>query len=714
MPAKTLTLSFPEPDLALLTFNNPDKGANVLSRSVMEELSSHLDSLAGRSDLAGLVFVSGKPGQFIAGADLREFVQSIHADKTEVVQMIRRGQLLFQRLSKCPFVTVSAIDGICVGGGAELSSWCDRRVVADSPKTSFGFPEVQLGLFPGWGGTVRAPRIVGLSNAVEMITSGQPITAQEAYSMGWASDLVPSENLLAAAISLVRAEQTSGRYLQDRERWRGPIEISATELGFLGATASAVIQQQTKGHYPAPNSALEIMLGNAGVDEDTGLRMEADGMAELFGSPINAALLNIFFLTDRNKKDTGIEGQDVVPERIGSLAVLGAGIMGSGIAAASVKREIAVTLNDARPEALTKGVQSILDEVSYNRATKGKDIERTLQYAPQINATTLYAEIATCDLIIEAIIENEDVKKQVYSRLEPQLSDSTILATNTSTIPITTLASELKHPERFCGIHFFNPVRKMKLVEVIRGKQTSDQTVATAVGYAKRLGKSPIVVNDGPGFLVNRLLFPYLNEALHLVAEGVPIASVEKVAKQFGMPMGPITLYDVVGLDTAIYAGKVLADAWPDRISGSPILPALVDAGRLGQKSGRGFFSYENKKNRARPDPDLEPILAPLIDSSGDRVPDKQIANRMFLPMLLEATRVLEEQIVRDPRDVDLGLIFGIGFPPFKGGLLFWADSLGADKIVEMLKPLESLGPRTAPTRMLLDMAAGGGKFYGA
>ncbi len=295
------------------------------------------------------------------------------------------------------------------------------------------------------------------------------------------------------------------------------------------------------------------------------------------------------------------------------------------------------------------------------------------------------------DLVIEAVVETMEVKRQIYRRLEPKLKPEAILASNTSTIPITKLAEHLEHPERFCGIHFFNPVRKMKLVEVIRGAKTSDETVATAVAYAKRLGKSPIVVNDGPGFLVNRLLLPYMNEALELITEGAEIAAVERVAKRFGMPMGPITLYDMVGLDTAFYAGRTMWEAYPDRISASPILPALVKAGRLGQKSGRGFFSYENKKGRSQPDPELAKFIEPYTKGATREFDKSEIEARLFLPMLLEATRVLEERIVRDVRDVDLGLIFGIGFPPFRGGLLFWADTLGAARIIEMLKPLQPL-----------------------
>ncbi len=354
----------------------------------------------------------------------------------------------------------------------------------------------------------------------------------------------------------------------------------------------------------------------------------------------------------------------------------------------------------------------MLTDVAYNRELKKADVDRAVEFAPLINATTSQDEVAKCDLVIEAVIENAGIKKEIYATLEPKMRADAILASNTSTIPITSLAAGLKHPERFCGIHFFNPVRRMKLVEVIRGEQTSDQTVLTSVSYAKRIGKIPIVVNDGPGFLVNRLLMPYMNEAVLLIAEGVEIADVERAAKKFGMPMGPITLYDVVGLDTAVYAGGVLCDAFPDRFTTNPILPALVEAGRLGQKSGRGFFSYENKKNRAQPDPDLAKYLEPHVKATGAKIDKDALTNRLFLPMLVEATRVLEENIVRDPRDVDLGLIFGIGFPPFKGGLLFWADTLGAQQVVEMLKPYEALGPRFQPTELLTELAAKGQKFY--
>ncbi|REJ88613.1 MAG: multifunctional fatty acid oxidation complex subunit alpha [Planctomycetota bacterium] len=712
MAAATITLSFPEDDIAALTLDMPDKGANILSTPVLEELDAHLKTLETRKDLAGLIIRSGKPNMFIAGADLREFAASLDIEAEETVAMCRRGQTLFQRLSKTPFVTVAAIGGICLGGGAELAIWCDRRILSNDDKTQFGFPEVKLGLMPGWGGTARTPRIVGLSNAVEMVTSGESVDAATAVKMGLATQAVAADDLDAAAIRLVRAEQQSGEYREDRQTYDAPIEISETELMFLGATASGYIQQKTDGNYPAPITALETMLGAAGVDIDAACQMEAEAMGGLFGSPVNRALLNVFFLTDRNKKDTGLAATaEVTPGEINSIAVVGAGIMGQGIAAAAVRRKIPATITDLSAEALAVGVQKVLEEVSYNKKIKGADVERSVEYAPLINGTTSPSETAACDLVIEAVVEREDIKKQLYAELEPLLAPEAILASNTSTIPITRLAEGLKRPDRFAGLHFFNPVRKMPLVEVIRGEQTSDETIATLVAYAKRIGKSPIVVADGPGFLVNRLLLPYMSEAAQLLTEGASAKAIDRAAKKFGMPMGPLNLFDVVGLDTALYAGAVMKEAFPERVIEPAILPALVEAGRLGVKSGLGFYSYQNKKKRPQPDPEFDKLLAPLVTEEND-FNNADLRSRLFLPMLLEATRALEEGIVRDVRDVDLALIFGIGYPPFKGGLLFGSDVLGAERILEMLKPFEDLGPRYQPTEMLLNMAQTGEKFY--
>jgi 3-hydroxyacyl-CoA dehydrogenase/enoyl-CoA hydratase/3-hydroxybutyryl-CoA epimerase/3-hydroxyacyl-CoA dehydrogenase/enoyl-CoA hydratase/3-hydroxybutyryl-CoA epimerase/enoyl-CoA isomerase len=717
----TLSLSYPEPDIAVITIGDPQTSANILSRHVLDALEYHLDELDNLKDLAGLVIRSAKPGMFIAGADLKEFVTWLDSPKEEVASFCRRGQQLFGRFTKSSYVTVAAIDGICVGGGAELAVWCDRRILTDRSETGFAFPEVKLGLFPGWGGTARTPRMLGLANGVELVTGGETIDARTASVMGLANDIVQNANaetgdlLLAAAIRMIRAEQATQTFRGDRERWAGPIEISETELGFLGATASAYIQQQTKGHYPAPLAALELMLGAAGVDLDTACQMEAEEFPKLFGSTVNRALLNVFFLRDRSKKTGGVKA-DVAPQKIASAGVVGAGVMGQGIAAANVKRGIPVALMDADMAALGRGVQGVLNEVAYNKAIKGPDVKRAIELAPLVNGTFSDIELSHSDLIVEAIIEKPEAKQHLFARLEPLLKDDTILCSNTSTIPITQLAAGLEHPERFCGLHFFNPVRQMPLVEVIRGKQTSDATVVTAAAYARTLGKSPIVMNDGPGFLVNRLLLPYMNEAALLLGEGASIKEIERAAKDFGMPMGPITLYDVVGIDVAVHAGRTMAAAFPDRVVPAPIVDKLFELGRIGQKAGKGFFDYGPAKGGKPPRGTDSPEVTKLIDDSRKdekrKFSQDEITDRLFLPMLVEATRALEDKIVSDVRDVDLGLIMGIGFPPFRGGLFFWADQVGVAKIIERLRRYAPLGKRFETTAMLADVAQRGGRFY--
>jgi 3-hydroxyacyl-CoA dehydrogenase/enoyl-CoA hydratase/3-hydroxybutyryl-CoA epimerase/3-hydroxyacyl-CoA dehydrogenase/enoyl-CoA hydratase/3-hydroxybutyryl-CoA epimerase/enoyl-CoA isomerase len=712
----TLSLTFPEPDIAVFTFDDPESSANVLSRHVLDAFKKYLDELDQRKGLAGLVIRSAKPGMFIAGADIKEFVTQLDAPKEEVVSYSRLGHQLFGRLSKSNYVTVAAIDGMCVGGGAELAAWCDRRIFTASDKTAYGFPEVKLGIYPGWGGTARAPRMIGLSNAIELATGGENIDARAAADMGLADDVVADSSLLLpAAIRMIRAEQKSGQFRRNRERWAAPINISETELGFLGATASAYIQQQTKGHYPAPLAALEVMLGAAGVDVESACQMEAEGFAQLFGSPINRALINVFFLRDRNKKTPGIK-VTAEPRKITSVGVVGAGVMGQGIAAATVKRGIPTAIMDASPEALARGVQGVLSEVSYNKQTKGPDAKRAVELAPLVNGTLSDIELSHSDFVIEAIVEKPDAKQHLFARIEPLMRDDALLCSNTSTIPITQLAEGLEHPDRFCGVHFFNPVRQMPLVEVIRGRHTSDATLATATAYARKLGKSPIVMNDGPGFLVNRLLLPYMNEAVLLLCEGASINSVDRAAKEFGMPMGPITLYDVVGIDVAVHAGRTMAEKFPDRVVGATLLQRLFERGRIGQKAGKGFFDYgptkPGKPPRGTESAEVTQMIEACRGGAKKKFSPEELTDRLFLPMLVEATRVLEDGIVPDVRDVDLGLILGIGFPPFRGGLFFWADQIGVAKIVDKLKQYAPLGKRYELTAMLTRLAGNNSRFY--
>lgn len=708
------TLDFPLTGIARLTLNHTEHGLNVLARDLLEEIERHLDALADRDDVTGLVIVSGKPGSFIAGADLTEFAASLDEPPEVITKVSREGQDLFRRLAVGPYVTVAAIDGICVGGGLELSVWCDRRIVTNNPKTQLGFPEVKLGLFPGWGGTVRTPRIVGLANAVELITSGKNVSGVEAYEMGLADDLVDGgekapDNLLAAAARMIHADRASGEYLADRQKWSKAINMPDNELAFLGATAVAMIQQETKGHYPAPVAALELMLEASMVDEDTACQMEAERFVPLFGSPINRSLLNVFFLMDRNKKGAGSDKDDA---KASSLGVIGAGTMGQGIAAVGLRRGLDVNISDNRSEALATGEQAVLKEAAFDRETKGPNLDKVLELTPHLDTTINVSDLSCCDLVVEAIIEDAGIKQKLFQAIEPTAGDNTILCSNTSTIPITTLAEGLKHPERFCGLHFFNPVRKMPLVEVIRGQKTSDATIDRAAAFARQLGKSPVVVGDGPGFLVNRLLLPYMNEAAVLLGEGVSIKAIDGKSKSFGMPMGPIELHDVVGLDVCLHAGKVLQEAFSDRVVPTPVVDKLVAAGRLGQKNGKGFFDWnKDKKGRWKKSPSTEAdaIIAELAQPADTKY---DLTDRLLLPMLVEATRAVEEGIVDDVRDVDLSLIMGIGFPPFLGGLFHWADTIGAATIVDKLEALAPLGKRYEPTKMLIKLAKSDGKFY--
>jgi 3-hydroxyacyl-CoA dehydrogenase/enoyl-CoA hydratase/3-hydroxybutyryl-CoA epimerase/3-hydroxyacyl-CoA dehydrogenase/enoyl-CoA hydratase/3-hydroxybutyryl-CoA epimerase/enoyl-CoA isomerase len=715
--ASALRLSFPEPDIALLEFDLPGKSVNVLSRAVVEELAAHLDTLERRSDLAGLILISAKPSGFIAGADIREFLAALQSGAGDVAAMSRQGHNLFRRLSSASFVSVAAIHGVCLGGGAELSAWCDLCVMTTDERTEYGCPEVKLGLIPGWGGTARLPRLVGLANAVELITGGESIDARKAFALGLAWDVVAPDQLLPAAIRAVRAARQEDRFRLNRKRANDPIKMSETELAFLGATANAMIQQETHGNYPAPLVALELLLEASSLLLDEALEREAVAFQQVFGTPVNQALINVFFLTDRAKKppagisETATPRQASQVRQVGQVGVVGAGIMGAGIAAATVKRELATTLVDTQPAALEKGTREVLQEVAFDKRTRKPDPQRALKLGAKLHGADALASLAHCDLVVEAIVENIEAKQKLYRELEPLISPDAVLATNTSTIPNTKLADGLAHPERFCGIHFFNPVRRMKLVEIIRGAKSSDDTLASAAAYARQIGKFAIVVKDGPGFLVNRLLSPYLSAALELINDGVSIKEIDKASLKFGMPIGPIALYDLVGLDTAFYAGKTMYEAYPDRFIASPIIPSLMKAGRLGRKNGLGFYSYQNKKQKAETDPAAEAILAQYVKTKRNLSLD-EITLRLFLPMLLEATRALEEQVVADPRDVDAGLIYGLGFPPFKGGLLFWADTIGSAKLLEMVQSLQGTSKSLAPTKLLQEMAAANKRFY--
>jgi 3-hydroxyacyl-CoA dehydrogenase/enoyl-CoA hydratase/3-hydroxybutyryl-CoA epimerase/enoyl-CoA isomerase len=696
--------------IGLVTFNLPDKKVNTLSQGTLKELAGLVAQLEQRTDLRGLLFKSGKPGQFVAGADLNELAMMSYAKLEQVAGLTTMGHQLYNRISRLPFPTVALIDGGCLGGGTELVLTMDQRLVSTAPHTQISLPEVQIGILPGWGGTQRLPRLIGLNAAIDVICGGDKLSGQKAVTVGFAFDAVPADKLVEEGRRLIEYLQQSGEWKVERERLQGPMGLNADELNFAFAVAEGAIKGKTKGQYPAPLVALKAIREGCNKSLEEGLKAEQSGFGELAGSPIAGNLIGIFFLKNRLARDPGVSDPSLKPGPVKSAGVLGAGFMGAGIAAASARSGIRTSMVDVDDAQLADGLKRasdvVMSRIKIGRATP-QDMASMLAL---LNTSTSSKFFTDCDVVIEAITENEAVKKDVYKGLAGVIRDDAILASNTSTISITRMAESAPHPERFVGMHFFNPVDRMELVEVIRGEKTSDLTVATIVALAKQMRKTPIVVKDCPGFLVNRVLFPYMNESLALLQDGASVEAIDRAATKFGMPMGPMILTDLVGLDTAVYAGKVVAKAYPDRTVTSPILEEMLKASPGDKKSLMKFWLSE-KKAKPQPNPAALAIIAK--NRKGDRAIDpEEITDRLFLPMLLEATRVLEEGIVREPGDVDMGLILGIGFPPFRGGILRWCDSLGASAVVEKLAKYAHLGKRFEPTESLLRLAKTGETFY--
>jgi 3-hydroxyacyl-CoA dehydrogenase/enoyl-CoA hydratase/carnithine racemase len=722
---RTLTCEFRDDGVAVLTFLVPDHSQNVLTAECLTELAACLDALDAGQPPTGVVVRSGREGSFFAGADLGRLERLHGLPPAEIEAACAAGRAVFGRLSARPWPSVAVIDGVCLGGGLELALACDVRVATDAPHTVLGCPEVKLGLLPGWGGTVRLARLIGPGPAVEFAASGESIDAAAARRLGLVDACVAPARAVESACRLA-ARGTGAQQLQRRRlRQAGAIALDADERAFLESMSATVILGRSGGHYPAPLAILETVLAGAALPAAEAGVAEGRAFAQLATSPVSRQLIRVFRLGERNRRDSGLDrdadGAGAAARTVERPAVIGAGIMGAGIAASHLRAGFPLTLVDIQAEPLAASVATILDEAAWDRATRKADAARAVTLAGRLRTSTRMAAIAESDLVIESVLERADIKRQVLAEIERAVDIGTVIATNTSTNPIAKLAEALREPSRFCGIHFFNPVRRMTLVEVVRGPVTSDATVATAVAHVKRLGKCPIVVRDSPGFLVNRVLMPYLHESVEMLREGIEPQRIDRVARAFGMPMGPLELYDMIGLDTAFYAGLVLNDAYGDRIEASPLIPALVKSGRLGRKSGAGFYRYASSGGRAgaaagqrarieRPDEAVADLVRPYALPARPTT-DASIADRLLLPMLLEALRTLDEGIVRDGRDVDLAVIHALGFPAFRGGLLAWGDSLGAAEVVRRLEPLEDLGLRMHPTPRLLALAAAGAPF---
>ena len=708
---ETLAVERADDGIVVFTFTVPGHRQNVLTRGVLEDLAWAIDDLADEA-VRGVIVRSGRAGSFFAGADLARLEELPALDEAAIAAVCDRGKQVFAKLSS-GVPTVAIIDGTCLGGGLELALACDLRVATTDRHTSLGLPEVRLGLMPGWGGTVRLARLIGPGPAVELAAAGEPLAGPAALTAGLVDACVPATAALETARRLLAMHAADGRIAARRRRLMEPVAIDPVEREFLEATSAAVILGRTGGHYPAPPAILGTILAGAAVDAATASRLESQAFARLAKTPVARNLLRVFAIGERNRRDDGVGTSAETGGTLTTPAVVGGGIMGAGIVASHLRAGFGVTLVDANPEALASGVPGILEEAAWDRSARRSDAARAIELAGRLRTATGLAALGDADIVMESVTERPDVKQQVLGEIERAVAEGTVITTNTSTNPIGRLATGLRDPSRFCGLHFFNPVRRMTLVEVVRGPATSDATVARVVAHAKRLGKVPVVVSDSPGFLVNRILMPYLHEAGELLREGVPAERIDRAARAFGMPLGPIELYDMVGLDTAFYAGLVLSAAYGDRIEASPVIPALVKAGLLGRKTAAGFYRYAEPGPHGRTvgREDRATAIVARYAHAARETSDRTIVDRLFLPMLLEALRTLDERIVRDAADVDLAVIHALGFPAFRGGVLAWGDSLGAAEVVRRLGPLADLGPRMQPTERLLAHAASGRPF---
>jgi len=695
---------------ALLVFDIKEEKVNTFNLSVMTELGEMLDHLHNDSSIKALLIMSGKEEAFIAGADVRE-IEKI-TDPAEGYRVAREGQKVFQKITDLPFPVVAVINGACMGGGTEMSLACDYRLATDHPKTSIALPEVTLGIIPGWGGTQRLPRLIGIQRSLDIILTGKRLDAVRAYKAGLADKVIPCQWQKEKALEFVgEILKDSGESVKARRKASGMmafmLEKNPAGRALVFSQAKKMLLEKTRGQYPAPLAALDVVRKTIGKSLEAGLEMEAKVMGDLIVTPVCKNLVQIFFRSEAVKKENGTANSALKGKKISKAAVLGAGVMGGGIAQLFAARQIDCRVKDINNEAVAKAYQQaayVLQGDLKRRKITAVEFRQTLH---RITGTTDYSGFGSAGIVVEAIVENLEVKMKVFSDLEKQVAQDTIIASNTSSLSINEMAKALEHKDRFIGLHFFNPVHRMPLVEIIRGRETSDETVATVFTLSKTLGKTPIVVNDGPGFLVNRLLVPYMVEAISLLDSGVDLHTIDRALVKFGMPMGPLELFDEVGIDVAHKVAKILHGFMGDRMAESPILERLIGAGRLGKKSGRGFYRYEGHKKLA--DPEVSAFIKPTTKIA---ISEADLVQRLIFPMVNEAARCLDEKIARSAADVDLGMIYGTGFAPFRGGLLTYAESESLKNVEKKLHEFEkNYGVRFTPSAAFLKFSEKGG-FY--
>lgn len=707
---KALSVDVLPSGIANLVFDLEGSSVNKFDQETLRELQEAVAALQ-KADVPGLVLSSAKT-TFIVGADITEFTSKFAEGEQQVHLWLVEVNKIFCDLEDLPFPTVAAINGIALGGGFELAISADYRVATESALV--GFPEVKLGILPGFGGTVRLPRLIGADNANQWISSGSHIKAKQAFAEG-ALDAIVDEGLLLEAAEKIIQQCNDGKfdYKKIREQKTSPLTLSPIEMNVAFETAKGMVAAAAGPNYPAPITAVKTMQEAAVMDRAGALEVEHKGFIKLAATEVAANLVQMFlndqFLGSLAKK------QQAAAKSISKAAVLGAGIMGGGIAYQSALKGTPIIMKDIAQEGIDLGMGEARKQLDKQVAKGRMDANKMFSILSSIEPTLSYDSIDQADIVVEAVVENPKIKKSVLAELESLVREDAIIATNTSTISVDDLATVLKRPENFCGMHFFNPVPVMPLVEVIRGAKSSDETIATTVAYAKKMGKVPIVVNNCPGFLVNRILFPYFGAFSRLINDGANYKQIDKAMERFGWPMGPAYLLDVVGLDTAVHAQAVMAAGFDRmKLDIDTVIDKLFEQKNLGQKSGSGFYLYEQDKRgkpKKLPNPATEQLAASMASASKE-FEDEEIVQRMMVALCMETIRCLEDGIVNTAIEADMGLVLGIGFPPFRGGALRYVDSLGLSQFCDIADKYADLGELYQPTPKLREMASANKKFY--
>ncbi len=689
--------------VAWLTFDDPEKKVNTLSSRLFGTFEGFLTQLENDPP-RGLVLISGKPSNFIAGADIEE-LQGL-GDPADVAAMINRGHALANRLNALPFPVVAAIHGSCLGGGLELALACHRRVATEDKKTKLGLPEVQLGLIPGLGGTQRLPRLIGVADALPLILTGKQVDAKKAKRLGIVEVTCSRADLESAALKLLEQGKTARKPKKAfGQRLANFLAEAPLLSGLVYSKARDGVMSKTGGHYPAPLKAIEVVREGMKLSLPEALKIETRAFSDLVVTDVAKSLMGVFFMkTDADGRAAALAAQ--YPGELEKVGVVGAGFMGAGVAQLLAYRDTQILLKDRDQDGLGRGLETIrglFDTLVERR--KMKPAERDLAVS-RVEGTVEYAGFEHTDFVIEAVFEDVGLKQKILQDVEAAGPEGLIFASNTSTIPIARIAEKSPKPENVLGMHFFSPVHKMPLVEIIRHPGTSDAAVAATAKVGLRMGKTLIVVNDGPGFFTTRVLAPFMNEAAWILTQGARVEQIDKALTRWGFPVGPIALMDEVGIDIGAHVTKVLLEYFGDRITPPPLFDRLIEDGRKGRKGGKGFYTYGQGPKK------VDETVYPLLDWKEAKIDDQEIVERCWMQMLNEVAYCIEEGIITNPVDIDLGVIFGFGFPPFRGGILRQADKLGLPHIVERLRYYAATyGDRLAPAPLLVEMAEKGSTF---